>query len=311
MLKNIFKLSFTNFKEVWKVLLYRVIYILFVLGLTTIASWNIIETLIKENFFVNLQTNFKNLAFNLDFSKIFAAIDATFKDFGNIVSANGLAIQAVVCLVLAILLCSFFEAHGKLALHTNINGYMNSMVQYGFANSFVSSFGRSCLHWLVYIITELPIILAIYVGAYFFASRLNGALGNWSVIIATILLILFISIKNVIFGGWLPALVVNEKKVFKSMADGIKAFVKNFVSVGLCYLLFISLGILLTMFSLTLTFGIGLLVVLPLWTLEETIVSQVAYYEAFGMRYYVDSNEVITPKRLEQQDKFAKVKDII
>ena len=61
MLKNIFKLSFTNFKEVWKVLLYRVIYFLFVLGLTTVASWNIIKTLIKENFFVNLQTNFKEV----------------------------------------------------------------------------------------------------------------------------------------------------------------------------------------------------------------------------------------------------------
>lgn len=311
MLKNIFKLSFTNFKEIWKILVYRVIYFMFVLGLTTVASWNIIETLIKENFFVNLQENFKSLAFSLDFSKVFVAINATFKDFANIVSANGLVVQTIVCVVLVVLLCSFFEVHGKAALHTNINGYMNSMVQYGFANSYVSSFGRSCLHWLVYIITELPITLAMYVGAYLFASTLSTSIGAWSVLLGIALLVVGLSIKNVIFGGWLPAIVVNQKRIVKSMADGIKALCKSFVKVLFCYVLFVSLGITLTMFSLTFTVGIGLLLVLPLWTVEEAIVAQVSYYEAYGMRYYVDSNEVITPKRLEQQDKFANVKDII
>ena len=311
MLKNILKLSFTNFKEVWKLLLYRVIYTLFVLGLTTVASLNIIKTLIKESFFVNLQTNLKSLAFNLDFSKIFGVVHTTFQELVNIVSAHGFIAQTVLCVVFIVLLCSFFEVHGKAALHTNINGYMNSMVQYGFSNSYVASFGRSCLHWLVYVFTELPVVIGIYVGAYFFASGLNGVLGVWSVVLAVFLIIVCLSFKNMIFGGWIPALVINEKKVFMSLASGTKAFFKRFFKIFACYLLFTALAVMVVMFSITFTVGIGLVFVLPFWTLEEVIVGQVAYYEQFGMRYYVDSNEVITPKRLEQQDKFSKVKDII
>ena len=311
MLKNILKLSFTNFKEVWKLLLYRFVYFLFVLGLTTVASYNIIVTLIKENFFVNLQATFKELAFNLDFSKIFDAINLTFKDFSNIVSTNQLVAQSIICLVCVILVVSFFEILSRVSLHNNANGYMNSMVQFGFANSYVSNFGKSVLYWLVYIITELPITIAIFAGTYFFASKLSSPLGFWAVLLAVIILIVCFAIKKMIFGGWIPSLIINGKRVFRSFIYGLKANFKNFVKVFLIYLFFESLGVLLSIFSLTFTFGIGLFVVMPLWTIEEILVSQVAYYEAYGMRYYVDSDEIITPKRLEQQDKFAKVKDII
>lgn len=311
MLKNIIKLSFTNFKEVWKLLLYRFVYFLFVLGLTTVASYNIIVTLIKENFFVNLQTNFKDLAFNLDITKIFNAINLTFKDFSNIVYSNQLVVQSILCLICVIFVISFFEVLSRVSLHNNANGYMNSMVQFGFANSYVSNFGKSVLYWLVYIITELPITLAILAGAYLFASKLSVVLGFWSVLLAVVIIIVCFAIKKMIFGGWIPSLIINGKKVFRSFIYGLKANFKNFIKVFLIYLFFESLGVLLTIFSLTLTFGVGLFIVMPLWTLEEILVAQVAYYESYGMRYYVDSEEIITPKRLEQQDKFAKVKDII
>lgn len=311
MFKSTLKLSFTNFKRVWKLLLFRICYLLCVLGLTTVFAWNIIEALIKDNFFVNLQNSFKELAFNLDFSKLFLTVDSTVSGLVDIIKNGNFIVQAILCVAFAIFFCAFFEAHGKMALHIGINGYMNSMVQYGFANSFVANFGKASLYALAFMITELPITLAIVFGVYFFASGLLSSLGMFAILLACILLVLLLSVKKTFFSCWLPAIAVNGEGVFKSLAKGVKAVSKAFCKALLSFAVFTTLGVVFSLFSVTFTFGIGLVLVMPLWTLIDATLGQVVYYESYGMRYYVDSDEIISPKKLEQQDKFAKVKDII
>lgn len=311
MLKNTLKLSFTNFKQVWKMLLFRICYLLCVLGLTTVFASNIIEALIKENFFVNLKQSFKELAFNLDFSKMFGAINSLTAQLVDVIKNGGFVARAILCGIFAVFFCAFFEAHGRMALHTSINGYMNSMVQYGFANSFVSNFGKATQYALANMVTELPITLAILVGTYFFASGLYSKLGMFSVVIACILLITFLSLEKALFCGWLPALVINGEGIFRSLAKSAKSTAKYFGKTFLAFAILVCFGVMCSLFSVTFTLGIGLVIVLPAWAVIDAIFGQVCYYECYGMRYYVDSDEIISPKRLEQQDKFAKVKDII
>ena len=42
-----------------------------------------------------------------------------------------------------------------------------------------------------------------------------------------------------------------------------------------------------------------------------SIIGEVMYFESLGMRFYVDAEHIVSPKKLEQQDSFSKVKDII
>ena len=67
----------------------------------------------------------------------------------------------------------------------------------------------------------------------------------------------------------------------------------------------------LNLLALALTAGVALLVTLPLTTLMTAILGEVMYFETLGMRYYVDSEHIISPKKLEERDSFEKLRDII
>ena len=110
--KNTFKLILSNFSNTWKLLLYRIICVLCVLGLTTVVAWPIINVLIKENFFVNLQTSLESLLFNLNLENLFVSIDTIIKNFYHIVLQNGYLTQTIICgVVVTIIFALFFNMH--------------------------------------------------------------------------------------------------------------------------------------------------------------------------------------------------------
>jgi len=311
MLKDTFKLSFVNSNNIWKLLLYRILCLLGVLGLTTVIAWPIINVLIKDNFFVNLQNSFESMIFTLNFEKLFLTVDNVVKDFINIISANGLLVQSILCGIFVIILISFLENYAKMSLHQNVYGYMSSLTKYGFTNSYISYFGKATLVGLASLITILPINLIIWVGAYLLASSLYAKIGVFAIILTFLLLILVVPLKNTFFAGWLPAIIVNNEPVFKSLKIGFVAAIRKFFKAYSSFLIY-TVGIfMLNILALALTAGVGLLVTLPLTTLMSIILGEVMYFEALGMRYYVDSEHIVSPKRLEERDSFAKVKDII
>lgn len=311
MLKDTFKLSFVNLNNIWKVLLYRILCLLGVLGLTTVIAWPIINVLIKNNFFVNLQNSFESMIFTLNFEKLFLTVDNVVKNFINIISANGLVLQAILCGIFVIILVSFLETYEKVALHQNVYGYMSSLTKYGFTNSYISNFGKASLVGIASLITILPLNLIIWVGAYLMVSSLYAKIGVFAIILTFLLLILIVSLKNTFFAGWLPAIIVNNQSVFKSLKLGFIAAIRKFFKAYSSFLVFTVGVFMLNILALALTAGVGLLITLPLTTLMTILLGEVMYFEALGMRYYVDSEHIISPKKLEERDSFAKVKDII
>ena len=310
-LRNTIKLGFANISNIWKLLLYRFLCLLCVLGLTTVIAWPIINVLIKDNFFINLQKSFEEMIFNINFEKLFLTIDKVFKNFAEIISNHGLVVQSIVYLIFVVVLISFLEEYASLSIHDCIGGYMSSLTKYSFTNCYVSNFGKSTLLALSKIITSLPINLIIWFGSYFLASTLYAKIGVFAIILAFFLLIVFVSLKHTIFCGWKPAYLIHDEKVFVSLKRGVKMVSKRFFRTFSGFLILILSLFIINIFALTLTVGVGLLVTLPLSTLLVAIFEQVVYRELLGMRYYIDADHIISPKKLEQQDRFSKMKDII
>jgi hypothetical protein len=282
-----------------------------VLGLTTVVAWPIINVLIKENFFVNLQTSFESLLFNLNIENLFTNVDAVIKNFCEIVSKSGLVVQSILCGIMMIVLFVFLEGYMSLAVHESTNGYMSSLTKYAFTNSYVSNFGRATLLNLARLITTVPISLIILIGCYLFASKLYEQIGVIAIILAFLILTILLAVKSTIFSGWKPALIIHNNSVFVSLKRGFVAVSRRFFRTLSNYIILVVLSMVLNLFAVTLTAGVGLLVSVPLTTLLFVLSNQVMYYEAMGMRFYVDSDHIISTKKLEQQDKFAKVKNII
>lgn len=306
-----FKLLLGNFSNVWKLLLYRIICLLCVLGLTTVVFWPIINTLIKENFFVNVQSAFEGLLFNLNIENLFVSADSVIKNFCEIISNNGYVVQTILCAVMLVILFVFLEGYGKFAVHEGVNGYMSSLTKYSFANSYVANFGRATLYSLASLVTIVPINLVIWVGTYLLASSLYSKIGVFAIILAFLVAIVLLSAKNAFFSGWKTASIVHNSDTFVSLKKGVVATKKRYFRGLSNYLILVIIAMALNLLAVTLTAGVGLLITMPITTLLFIIANQVNYFEAMGMRFYVDNDHIISPKKLEQQDDFAKVKHLI
>ena len=188
---------------------------------------------------------------------------------------------------------------------------MSSLTKYSFTNCYVSNFGKSTVLALSKLITSLPLNLFIWLGAYFLASTLYPKIGVLAIVLTFFLLILFVSLKHTVFCGWKPAYLIHDEKVFVALKMGVKSSFKRFFRTLSGFLVLIISLFIINIFALTLTVGVGLLVTLPLTTILIAILEEVVYREVLGMRYYVDAEHIITPKKLEQQDRFSKIKDII
>ena len=279
--------------------------------MTTVIAWPIIDVLIKENFFINLQKSFEEILFNLSLEKLFLSIDIVFKNFVEIIAQNGLVVHTIFTIVFDMVIFLFLRQYASLALHQNIGGYMSSLTKYGFVNAYVSNFGKATVMALVKLITTLLFNVFIWASMYFFASMLYQKIGVFAIIIAFFLLILLLSIKYAIFAGWEAAYLIHDEKVFVALKRSIIAVSKKYFKVLSNFLVLITILLLLNMLALTLTAGAALLLTLPLTTLSLVVLEEVTYRELLGMRYYIDSERIVTPKKLEQQDSFRKVKDLI
>ena len=311
MLKNALKLSFSNSSNIWKVLFYRFLCLLCVLGLTTVIAWPIINVLIKDNFFVNLQNSFEKMIFNLNFEKIFLGLDEIFKNFVSIISNHGLMVQTILFGIFAMFLFSMLETYLKVAVNQNVYGYMSSLTKYGFTNSLVANFGKATVLGLAQSITILPVNLLVWFGAYFMASALYAKIGVVAIVITLFLLIVMLALKETIFSGWIPAMIIHGEPVFKSLKRGICAVIKRFFRTLSSFLIATLSLFVINVFAIIFTAGAGILITLPITTVVLSIIGEVMYFESLGMRFYVDAEHIVSPKKLEQQDSFSKVKDII
>lgn len=164
MFKNTIKLLINNFSLVWKILLYKIIVFMCVLGLTIIVSLPIISALIRENFFVDLQSALQGLFFNVNLGSIFVTVSDTVVKFWTILSdANLITLTTVVGIIL-IIVYYFVNGLYHLAVVENVHGYMGSMIKYGFMNAYISNFGKSINLQLSQIVIGLLLDVSILIG---------------------------------------------------------------------------------------------------------------------------------------------------
>lgn len=311
MFKNTLRLSFSNFSNTWKILLYKIIVVLCVLGLTSVAGWHIINTLINNGFFAEVKVLMSKLMFNVSFMDIYTTISHILKLLINILLKNNLLVQA--CLILGGFLVVFFYISSliSLAITNVVSGYMSSCAKFGVANTYVSSLSKSLFVQIFRTIIFLPAIIGILL----LTLTVYNALISVSVILAlfvsTLIVIVLFSLLLTLFCGWLPALAVHDCNGLVALIKGFKAVSRRFWKTFSTALAIVICMLAVNLVALSFTYGVGLLITLPLTELVIIIFGTVMYYGANGMRYYTDANTIVATKKLEQQDTFLKAKNII
>lgn len=311
MFRNSVKLLFSNFATVWKLLLYYLIITLIGVGLVAPVFSSVVEVFRSHNFFevlVDLLTTF-NLGTN---------ILSIFASFGTVISTLVACILdcfvihtwlAVYLTFLFVVLLPFLYELGGIAAGEILYGYMSSQAQVNFTGRIFSSVRKSFKYILAKLLIATPINILIFYLIYKVCAltALGGTIKFAVPLIITVVLCLLVTLRLVLFAGWLPALIVNDCGVWSAFARGLKAVGRRFFRTFSTMLVFVILNI-----CIDVLFGsIAFLLLVPLGVYFVYIIDFVMFYGSQGMRYYVDADTIISPKRLEEVDKFKRCKDII
>ena len=311
MFKNTIKLTFANFINTWKIMLYKIIVFFCVLGLTFTICWPIIDSLIIEDFFVLAQSQYDALFFNGNIVALFNTTASLIKQMMDIIVAHNQVWLLIVSIVTSTVLYYFTTGLEDLSVTNIISGYMSNSTKYGFLNTFVANLRKSSCLQLARTITVLPINILLIVSAYYIFVGLTSVSGILATMVTMLFVIVTFSLKGTLFSGWVPAIQVKNLKTWQGLRMGVKAMSRRFYRTLSTNIVLITCIIVLNLFALLFTCGIGLFITLPLSTLVMLIFNTTMYYGSNGIRYYVDSQTIISPKKLELQDTIKKVKNII
>ncbi|MEG1499480.1 MAG: hypothetical protein RR400_00190, partial [Clostridia bacterium] len=203
----------------------------------------------------------------------------------------------------------FLYNFAELAVGESLYGYMSSLTKISFTGSLFRNAAKSCLYGLVKVLVVLPVNLLIC-AAVFGVLRL-GAVSNemfyFVPFLVTVVACFALGLKLTLFSGWMPAMIVFECGPFKGLRKGCKAVSRRFLKT-----LSTASIIIFAIFATNLLFGsFAFIITIPLAFMFVLVFPMIMFFGSQGMRYYVDSDTILAPKKLEEIDSFKKVKDII
>lgn len=307
MFKNSCKLLFANFSQVWKLLVYHILSIAFCFGLLCVFYHDYIDigTLAYEEAglknvwstgtmygtsFANALTSVIN--FCISFLKIMFTTNV----------GKGIYFIAIVFIVLPILINI-----GKVVTCELLYGFMSACQKQSFVGTFLKTLKTSLVYSLLKTFYSLP-FNALVVAGMWGLTRVEGGFFVYLLpYIFVILSAILMAFKELFNAGWAPAKVVYNHNIFKSYRIGMRAVFRRgarvFSTAFIIYLLAIVLSMVLGLYAL--------IIILPIISPLVHIFEMVAFFSSQGMRFYVDNDTILSPKRLEEVDKIEDAKYII
>ena len=311
MFKNTIKLLASNFSIFWKVLLYKLIVIGIITGLfCATLSW--ITKLPEFATLTSSTLSFFSVA-NLAGgpTAIITALGTMLESLYIFLIALATTYPVILVYVLALIfvILPYLWHLSDLATNEGVFGYMSSQTKYEFTSSFVRRLNRASAFSWAFTIVILPFNIIFLTGIVGICT-LATLHPVWLIAAIAILfawIILYYAFRTTLLGCWSSAITATNCKTWKGLGKGLHAVSRNFLRILSNSI--VILFILALVFLLTSPFGSVILI--PLYCFVMAVFGMVAFFEHQGMRYYVDFNTIISPKKLELTDKVKKIKFII
>ncbi len=310
MFKNSLKLFIANFSVFWKLLLYKIVAVVIcaLFLIPTFSAWShCLGTVNFSTILTNFATNTVFLNTSSLLNNLFLLVQA-FLD-ALIVMFNVFPFAFFYSIFVVLILLPFLFGLSSIPTGEGLYSYMASLSKSSFMATFVSKLGVSSVYSIFRTLITLPFIVIFGAGFYglLYLTTFNGLIQIFLPIIIILYFVFMISMLVTTFCGWMPATVVFDISPSKSFKKGIKAVSRRYFRVFSSVFVIIFFA---TMFSMMFT-SFSLIALVPLASVSIIMLEMVMFFESQGMRYYVDLDSIISPKKLEQCDKFNKVKNII
>ena len=298
--RNAIRLLAENFKNVYKIGLYKIVIWLITLALCTAILLpqliGIIHSMPMEEFMADVK-DFFGAFFSVNATKLQAAQESMLGDDGTIKTLLRLISSKSTPIILSCVGCvivyfiqKFFDAIGNFAIGGALNDKMSAYADTGFFTCYVRNFGRACKYAILYALSAFA-FEALSVGL------LVLFLSTTSVLVAVFLSITAIvflqALKMTWIGNWLPAMVVESDPLTDSMREVNKE--KHFVGkMFSTYLVACYFVVLLNVAAMVFSFGSALILTLPASFTLFICIEFVHYYTVRGKKYFISFDRIAT-----------------
>ena len=307
MFKNSLKLFCANFDKMWKLFLYTII----VCGISfalLLPFFSEIKEAINVSWTSELLSKVPStgLLYGSDVAGIFNAIWDFVASIVSYIYFKNVWILIYVAFICCIVL-PFLLNIGKYTVNEMLYGYMSSQAKVGFCSSMIRTIRKSSVFAIFRAILSL-FWGAVVVASIYGITAINAPLFAYFLPIVVIVGLSFvISVGQSFVSGWAPASVVYGFNIFKSYFMGLRAVIRRYWKI-------LSTGFVINMIFIFLIMGFGLVssvVFIPLYMGLINMFEMVMFFGSQGMRYYVDADTFLTPKKLEQTDNIKKTKYLL
>lgn len=299
-IKNSLKILLNNFSSVWKILLYKTI--VFIIGLALLAGLvlpNIItvaNNVAGTGIVSNIRNTIDAFLLRADISQNIEAVKTSLEAASRVLAENaGRLIASYLYIGGIVVLTNLLGGMSELVASDVVNADMSANAKYGFSSRFIINLGKNLKYQLIRLITEFPfyIIIAFIVWVTF--SFLFNYIAVFALFFAFVLGVFLVSMTQAFFCCWLPEITVNKTGIFDAIRTGFKiskpVYFNLLSSFAFINILILFINIMLAFF----TCGAGLLISIPMSTLLVVIFRLVTYYDLKKLKYYTDSNTIISP----------------
>lgn len=310
MFKNSIKLLCANFDKVWKFLVYLILSWGIVLALlapfySTFAE--IITQVWVENNLGSVFTSGTFYGLSVTVAEALTSVLGAIFAFIKILFTTNVWIGIYFAIIVYVVR-SILHDVGKFVTCEMMYGYMATSTKVGFTSTLLRTLKKSLSYAGIKLLFALPFNVLICLGIYGLSLMPGNAV--LSVLLPILIIIipsLLLAFKQTFISGWAAAMIVFDCNVFKAFAKGEAAVLRRGLRVySTVFIIFIMV------FLLAMAFGLySLVIILPvLFPLIYTF-EMVMFFSSQGMRFYVDTDTILTPKRLEEVDKIENAKYLL
>ena len=301
-IKHSLNILMSRYGIIFKVIVYSIIALLFLLTIAySIAAPIMSDTVqaIRDTGWSEKIETFIRAFFNGEenISNTFSNIGLSIGQIYSILVNNHVAVLDCIAVFIVFAVVAIYVLNlAHLSYSDVINHFMNSNSRFGFVSNFIFNLKKSALYSLLYLATKLPLMLVVCVIVFF----VGYGLASYSVLLALpicyIVGILLFSLVNVLFMGWVPAIVVDGVPVHKAINAGVDVIGKHFAYSYMNSFMAHFLASIFIVVCAIGTFGAGILIAVPTAIMFRKILELVLYYSARGYKYYSSDATIIEGK---------------
>ena len=293
-IKNAVKNLVSHFGLVWSMLVYYLLFAALITGLSLPFIMPVMRELSDAGVFTELKAAYDALFGEGGFTVVTDTFYEAYQALTGVFTDNDAVAALTVWFFVLIVVIAFrfFLGLHEIPMMTVIDGAMSCNCIYGFGGKFFSTLWLSVRYSFAKLLVTVLIDAVIGGIAYGIILAVGN---NWALpFVLTLVMVVLSALRSTLLSCWASCIVNEGHGVARGFFRAAKIAFRNFGAIYsmllVSILIMLSLGAFITLFTL----GVGMIIILPLFSAYTGYLNATMYYNKLGKRYYVDG-DVFTP----------------